>query len=432
MLKFVGDAIELSGETGTKLKSETLGAYYPLWWYITSGGPRNLHSNPTAFIEMNAGSSENFIKETKKTILGSSGHAIDVKFKNPKSPLKIILVEENLECFSHLKKAILRRWPSLIWSENVGDPTQDVYLLNTSPQKVLTSLEQIELGRSLFFFDPLLFTPWNEIETVAKNRITKYYRTGTEFVLFLFTSDWFQGRGNMSALPKNLENWNEEQKTTVEQMDHLFGHTFWRKHLLNSKSSAEKMDILVNLYKKNLHTWFRYVLPFPFKPKSEQMYHLFMCSNYEEGITITKKFYAKYTKNPPYAPNYDKAFLNFRKVHEIPYFRKNTKPLIWKLLWRIIKDHEEGICDVNCVDIKKLEYDYLTRKGALEWLFENNYLEKIHQHTPWKSKPDLFKLNWKTVKLNLDVDPPQQLQPLEKITYEPEPKLPKSTLDDFF
>ncbi len=31
MLEFVGDAISLSGLTGTKLKSDVIGEYYPFW-----------------------------------------------------------------------------------------------------------------------------------------------------------------------------------------------------------------------------------------------------------------------------------------------------------------------------------------------------------------------------------------------------------------
>ncbi len=35
-LEFEGDAISLSGLTGSKLKSEIIGEYYPFWWNITS------------------------------------------------------------------------------------------------------------------------------------------------------------------------------------------------------------------------------------------------------------------------------------------------------------------------------------------------------------------------------------------------------------
>ena len=175
MLRFEGDAIELSGETGTKLKSEILGSYYPLWWYISSGGPRNLHSNPTTFIEMNAGSGENYIKETKTIILGSSGHAVDVKARNTSSPLKIILIEKDEECYQHLKRTISRRWTNLSSTEDLADDSSDIYLLNTSTSNAIQHIERLDLGKSLFFFDPLLYTPWNEIDKVARRFIPKFY-----------------------------------------------------------------------------------------------------------------------------------------------------------------------------------------------------------------------------------------------------------------
>jgi len=433
MLKFFEDAIELSGETGTKLKSEILGAYYPLWWYITSGGPNNLHNNPTAFIEMNAGSGENYITDTKTTILGSSGHAIEVKARSPSSPLKIILVERDHDCYYHLKQVISKRWPNLQWTED-NDEDSDIYLLNTNTDNAIRYIGRIELGRSLFFFDPLLYTPWHEIDKVARQRITKYYQTGTEFVVFLFTSDWFYGRNEMSSLPteNNPEKWDEGQKKTIEQVDDLFGHTLWRKYLLNSKPIEEKMEIMIKLYRRNLHTWFRYVLAFPFKPKQNQEYHLFMCSNYEEGINITRKFYANHTGNPKYSPDYDKAFLNFRVAHKIPYFKKNTKPPIWRILWRIVKDHEEGICDVNCFDLKRIVPDYVTRKTALEWLEEQGYLEKInHLTTAWIRKPDIFQMKWDKVKNNLKIDLPPKLKSLEHVLQNIQPEKKSLTLDDF-
>ena len=60
---------------------------------------------------------EDYIEDTGETILGSSGHALELKFnrkdKNDTVALKIILVEENEECFDHLTKVIKRRWPQI-------------------------------------------------------------------------------------------------------------------------------------------------------------------------------------------------------------------------------------------------------------------------------------------------------------------------------
>ena len=72
-LEFVGDAISLSGLTGSRLKCEVIGLYYPFWWNITSGGPSANNSWPTAIVELDAATGEVYIKDTKETILGSSG-----------------------------------------------------------------------------------------------------------------------------------------------------------------------------------------------------------------------------------------------------------------------------------------------------------------------------------------------------------------------
>ena len=79
LLEFNGDAICLSGVTGTKLKCSMIRDYYSFWWNITSGRPsRNYHFN-TAIIEMNAATGEVYLKDTDETLLGSSGHAVELK-----------------------------------------------------------------------------------------------------------------------------------------------------------------------------------------------------------------------------------------------------------------------------------------------------------------------------------------------------------------
>lgn len=83
LVQFHGDAIVLSGVTGTKLKCDILAAYYPTWWGITSGGSSRNNPLATAIVEMNAGSGEDHIEETDETILGSSGHALQLKLESP-------------------------------------------------------------------------------------------------------------------------------------------------------------------------------------------------------------------------------------------------------------------------------------------------------------------------------------------------------------
>ena len=53
-LEFVQDAICLSGLTGSKVKCDVIGQYYPLWWNITSGGKRTNNDLPTAIVELDA------------------------------------------------------------------------------------------------------------------------------------------------------------------------------------------------------------------------------------------------------------------------------------------------------------------------------------------------------------------------------------------
>ena len=74
-LEFHNNAIVLSGETGTKIKSSILEEYYERWRNITSGGESRSHFFPTSIIEINAATGEVYIKDTGEMLLGSAGHA---------------------------------------------------------------------------------------------------------------------------------------------------------------------------------------------------------------------------------------------------------------------------------------------------------------------------------------------------------------------
>ena len=71
-LEFYGDAISLSGLTGTKLKCDVIGIYYPFWWKITSGGASREYQWPTAIVELNAATGEVYVKDSQETVLGSA------------------------------------------------------------------------------------------------------------------------------------------------------------------------------------------------------------------------------------------------------------------------------------------------------------------------------------------------------------------------
>ena len=289
MSGFDGDAIILSGKTGTKLKSEILKKYYPFWWKITSGGQSINNRIPTTIIEMNAATSEIKIKETGEVILGSAGHALKLKMNESNAwNLKVILIEENDDCFTRLKNVIARRWP--FFTSKIKDaegPIESnytkIYLMNKKLDDALSLIENIdiELGISMFFFDPLLYVDWAKIERVAEKRITSFLKPGTEFIIFLFTSDWFLGRDSpfeIAPLPNSLvkDDWTSSQRETVHKVDNLFGNEDWRNTLLTDKPIAERQQELVTLYRKRLLKWFRYILPLPFAPKKTNIPSIYL------------------------------------------------------------------------------------------------------------------------------------------------------------
>jgi len=421
-LRFVGTAISLSGPTGSKLKCEIIGDYYPFWWSITSGGARKDYRIKTAIIELNAATGEIFIDETKETILGSAGHALELKVNNPNTyNLKIVLVEDNLECYLQLKEVIKKRWKAVSIAQAEGQITSNnsnIYLLNKQLSDALDLIDKIKLGNTLalFYFDPLLMVEYETLERVAARRMRYFFKTGTEFIIFLFTSDWFQGRGEFCALPSttNEETWTCGERKTVSGADKLFGDEIWRSRLLNKNPLQEKERIMIEEYKTRLNKWFRYVLALPFNPKEQQLFHLLICSNYETGIRMTRDEYSKKTGNPKYSPDVNQAFEKF-KVHHPETFKRLTgrkrKPSEWKVLWRIIRQHEDGICDSYCEDLKSIE-EPPKLKRILSWLLLKRYLEFFPVKNAWNWSVTRYKLNWTVVTSKLGVQPPPELKPI--------------------
>jgi three-Cys-motif partner protein len=420
-LDFVGDAICLSSLTGTKLKCSVIGDYYSFWWGITSGGPSVSHQYPTAIVEMNAATGEDYIEDTHETVLGSSGHALEFKVKeSPKTVnLKIVLIEDDLTCYNHLKNVIKRRWPNIAISEAEGPPSSNfsnVFLLNKNLENALRTIEDIDLGNALYFFDPLRSVKYSTIESVARSRMQNFFQTGTEFIIFVFTSDWFLGRDNFSPLPttRQKDKWTQEERKTVSEADELFGNLDWRNYVLTNSPIQYRERQLIELYRKRLHRWFRYVLPMPFNPKQNQMFHLILCSNYEAGVRATRDFYCSETDNVKYSPDNSVAFTRFKTLHPELWvgITGNRRPLQWRILWKIVKDHEEGICDLYSRDLTNAEPDPIVRNASLQWLEDKEYLKLYDVENAWDSSDKRYILNWKTVKERLDVDPPLSLIPL--------------------
>lgn len=424
MLEFKGDAICLSGVTGTKLKSEIIGEYYPFWWGIVSGGARLSYRQSTAIIELNAATGEVHIKDTDEILLGSAGHALKTKLDEQSKTrnLSIFLVEEEEECFEHLQNVLNKRWnlpQDLAFNSKLQEENK-VFLFNLCLNKAIEKLEIYEFRHGLYFFDPLLFVEWEKIEKVARSRIFYPFKTGTEFIVFVFTSDWFQGRGDFTPLPSHIHTnkWTEEENKSVIAADQMFGNEKWRKELLTNKKTEDKESILIDLYKQNLLKWFRYVLALPFKPKTNQLYHLFFCSNYVDGIRATRNFYYKFTNSERFSPNNIEAYNRFKKLHPelIVNISGKNRPDEWKCLWQVIRNHEGGLCDPGSRNLK----NNCTKNviEVLKWLLLNNYLLECKEiESAWDEEWFLprYILNWKKVKQNLDIDSPKPLVPITEI-----------------
>lgn len=419
-LEFVQDAISLSGLTGSKLKSGIIGEYYPFWWNITSGGKSTKHEWATAIIELDAATGEIYIKDSKEIILGSSGHALDLKCNDGnKRNLKIVLVEKDVKCFSHLKKVISKRWPKVDIAEAEGplrSNRSNIFLMNVELDEALSKIAQLHLGNSLFFFDPLRSVTYETVEKVAKARIKSYYQTGTEFIIFVFTSDWFLGRDDFVGLPTSSEesSWSKAETDTVIEADALFGNTEWRTQILTNKPIYERGYAFVELYKRSLHKWFRYVLPMPFNPRAKQIFHIILCSNFEVGVRATKGFFRERAHNPDYKPGNKKALAVFRSKHEGIFegLKGNQRPKHWRILWKIITDHEEGVCDHMCRDLVIIEPLEKERIRILEWLTTKGYMTSCDTSNPWVPPITQYKLNWQVIREILGIEPPPPLEPL--------------------
>lgn len=419
-LEFVKDAISLSGLTGSKLKSDVIGGYYPFWWGITSGGPGANYKYDTAIVELDAATGEMYIRETTETILGSAGHALNLKCTNPNTRnLKVVLVEGDVACYGHLKNVIKRSWGNVDIRMAEG-PLQfnssNIYLLNKTLDNALSDIGKICVRNSLFFFDPLRSVEYQTIEKVARKRINTFYKIGTEFIIFVFTSDWFLGRDEFANLPSSTDesSWTSDEKDTVLEADALFGDTKWRGQILNNAPVQQREKEFIGLYRNRLHKWFRYVLPLPFNPKTNQIFHLILCSNFDTGVKATRNFYSGKTGNPRYSPDNRTAFNQFRRSHPGIFvgLRGVRKPLQWRILWKTIVNHEEGLCDCMCSDFEEIEPILETRQRLLEWLEENGYLSRFGVDNAWMLPIQQYKLNWPTMKERLGVDPPLPLEPL--------------------
>jgi three-Cys-motif partner protein len=353
-------------------------------------------------------------------ILGSAGHAIELKIKHDKqNSLKLILIEEDTSCYNHLKQVLCRKIPGIsvsICEGPIAENRSNIFLMNLPLNDALTEMAGIsKLGNSIFFFDPLRMVKWDIIETVARNRIKSYYQTGTEFIIFLFTSDYFLGRDEFHSFPKHNDesHWTDQEKESVTEADELFGNREWRSKVLCDDEIGKRELDFIDFYQTRLFKWFRYVLPLPFRPKKNQLYHLIICSNYEAGIRETKSHYSKKMFMKKMNQDNSLAYDNFKILHHdlCKNFPGTEKPLEWKILWALVKQ-EIGIRDLMCSDLRRLEENFNRRQNAMRWLADNHFLIPIDVRCAWGSPHQKYALDWKYCKEKLGIEYPIQLKPI--------------------
>ncbi|MHA1863575.1 MAG: three-Cys-motif partner protein TcmP [Candidatus Thorarchaeota archaeon] len=423
-LQFHGDAIVLSGLYGTKLKTEIIAEYYEFWLSIVT----SRKYNEVNIVEMDAGTGEVYIADINKTILGSAGHALDLRYGKFRRQLNVVLIEKSKECREHMDNIILRRWPSARFTTTTngkeisfdGKVTRYV-----CPDDFLTATGEGAIsGLSLFFFDPLLSVDWEVIDKIASKRITKPYKIGTEFLIFFFTSDWLTGRitdeGEFKPLPKTPDErtWTEDERSSARIADATFGGRDWLEIMISGGNKEALEYGLVQLYKKKLSKWFRFIVPLPFVPKPGQTYHVFCCSNYDVGTDVISRIYESRTRQAGLQADNKQTYTQFKKNHPalVRGYRGQRRPSEWKVLWHILKHHEDGRCDCMCGKLtEKISEDNKDLPTILQWLEKEGYLEQIDPlEWPWSESPfPIYRANWEGIKNRLGVDKPFPLEPLK-------------------
>src|SRR6266540_7407565 len=172
--------------------------------------------------------------------------------------------------------------------------------------------------------------------------------------------------------------WSRPEIETVAAANALFGDEDWQQKVQVDADQYTRQDRFIDEYRKRLMKWFRWVLPLPFIPKRGQLYHLVFCSNFEDGVKVTRDFYCEYTGNPRFSPDNQAAYEKFVAHH--PETARGLwggqRPLQWKVLWHIIRNCEGGICDYGCKGIKEkgTKEDV---KAAMRWLTTQGYLRRL-------------------------------------------------------
>lgn len=85
----------------------------------------------------------------------------------------------------------------------------------------------------------------------------------------------------------------------------------------------------------------------------------------------------------------------------------------WKVLWKIITQHEDGVCDKQCRDLDELDGD-INIQHSLDWLMAHDYLHLYSSTTHWGEQFPQYVLNWNTLKEKLRVAPAIDFRPISQ------------------
>jgi len=381
---------------------------------LTSGGKRANYSWETSIVEINAATGEIYIPERNYTILGSAGTALQLKFYNEevKNPnLNLILVENDDDCVYHLKNVIERKFPRATINDDPSCLDRNVnqcVLIRRDVNEAVRAVNDLNIGgRTIYFFDPLLAIEIVPIKEVYNNRVKSPFNIGTEFSIFFFTSDWFLGRDDLAPLPlsSDFSSWSDTQRVTINALSNVLGDDLWYDNILIGDKIERRIDNLTEEYQNRLYELFRFVIPMPFAPKKDQVYHLFFCSNYHEGAKIITNFYSNETDNK-WKPNNMLHYKKFKELYENTIFFPggSSRPNEWKVLWRIVTYYRLGKFDKLCGDLIEIAQSESRLLKTIDWLKSEGYVKNY--------STTRFELNWEPITNNLGLEQPPPFEPL--------------------
>jgi hypothetical protein len=131
---------------------------------------------------------------------------------------------------------------------------------------------------------------------------------------------------------------------------------------------------------------------------------------------MNRHFYSTITENPPYSPDSQKAYKNFMAIHPelLKHISGRKRPLQWKILWKIITQHEDGVCERECRDFKDLDNNIDVIQKGLNWLCEHNYLQLSPLSRHWGVSIPQYVLKWGKTEERLKLTRPPEFQPISR------------------